>query len=144
MVDRWVNEGARGRYVCVTGVHGVMEGLRNPEVRFAHNGADACVPDGMPMTWVGRFRGHRKMHRVYGPDLMLELLELSADRGYTNYFYGGAEGVAGELRDRMTARFERLKVVGTYCPPFRPLNSQERNELIADVEEKRPDFFGWV
>ena len=143
LIEEWICDGATGRYVCVTGVHGVMEGFRNIVIREAHNAADACVPDGMPMTWIGRLHGRRNMNRVYGPDLMLALLEKSAAEGYSNYFYGGAEGVADSLKERMTARFPGLQVVGTHCPPFRPLNEAEKDALIAEIEERRPDLF-WV
>jgi N-acetylglucosaminyldiphosphoundecaprenol N-acetyl-beta-D-mannosaminyltransferase len=142
-IDHWISLGETGRYVCVTGVHGVMEGLRDSEIRRVHNTADACVPDGMPMTWVGHLRGFRAMDRVYGPDLMLALLALSAQKGHTSYFYGGNEGVADELKARMTDRFPGLEVVGTYCPPFRPLTEDERPHLIEEVNRLKPDLF-WV
>ncbi len=143
LIEGWINGDSTGHYVCVTGVHGVMEGFRNPQIRKAHNAADACVPDGMPMTWTGRYRGHRSMRRVYGPDLMLSLLERSAARGYTNFFYGGDTGVAEELARAMTGRFPGLRVVGTHCPPFRPLDHDERQELVAEIDRLRPDLM-WI
>ena len=143
LIDTWISQEDTGRYVCVSGVHGVMESLGNPEIRAAHNGASACVPDGMPMTWVGRFQGHRSMDRVYGPDLMLRMLELSAERGYTNFFYGGAEGVADDLKARMEHRFPGLKVIGTFCPPFRPLSSEEKGRVISNLNRLMPDLL-WV
>ncbi len=142
-IGGWLSQEATGRYVCVTGVHGVMEGLRNPEIRSIHNSAAACVPDGMPMTWVGRIHGHSDMDRVYGPDLMLRMLELSAERGYTNFFYGGAEGVADDLKVQMERMFPDLEVVGTCCPPFRPLTPEEEKEVTAEINRLRPDLL-WV
>lgn len=143
LIDGWVRSGAAGRYVCVTGVHGVMEGLRDPAVRAIHNRADAVMPDGMPLTWLGRGRGHRRMDRVYGPDLMLSLLALSAAKGYTNYFYGGKAGVADELGRRMTGRFPGLRIAGTYSPPFRPLTDDEERTVVEDINRRNPDFL-WI
>src|SRR6185369_11440747 len=60
-------------YVCVTGVHGVMEAQRDAEFKAILNGSLMTTPDGMPMVWVGRTQGNADMSRVYGPDLMLEL-----------------------------------------------------------------------
>jgi N-acetylglucosaminyldiphosphoundecaprenol N-acetyl-beta-D-mannosaminyltransferase len=142
-ISTWIEEETTGRYVCVTGVHGVMESLRDRAIRQIHNSAAACVPDGMPMTWVGRLNGHNDMDRVYGPDLMLRLLDLSAKNGYSNYFYGGADGVADELKAGMEEEFPGLNVVGTYCPPFRPLNDQERAHVIAEINHLQPDLV-WV
>lgn len=143
LLDSWVHAPETGRYVCVTGVHGVMEGLGDPAIQAVHNLADAVVPDGMPLTWVGRWKGHKAMDRVYGPDLMLAVLKTGCPQGWTHYFYGGKPGVAEELKACLTARFPGLKVVGTFCPPFRPLGHQEEMEILADINRLSPDFV-WI
>src|SRR5580765_8070677 len=89
-------EHRRKGYICVTGVHGVMEAQDDPELRGILNHSFLNTPDGMPMVWTGRLRGFRAMRRVYGPDLMLMICELARDRGYAHFLYGGAEGVAPE------------------------------------------------
>jgi len=133
----------RRGYVCVTGVHGVMEAWDDPAVRAILNEAFLCTPDGMPMVWMGWFQGHRTMGRVYGPDLMLDVCEASVARGFRHFFYGGANGVAEDLKQKLTVRFPGLQVVGTYEPPFRPLNPEEESALRRQVEQCRPDIF-WV
>ena len=133
---------ARG-YVCVTGVHGVMEAQRDSSLRAVLNTSLLTVPDGMPTVWVGRLQGHRAMRRVYGPDLLLDTCERSAGTGHTHYFYGGAPGVAHQLAERLSARYPGLRVVGTYSPPFRPLTEYEERDLVTRVAAVRPDFF-WV
>jgi len=54
-------------YVCVTGVHGVMESQSDAALRQIHNRSLLTTPDGMPMVWLGRLAGHRSMSRGYGP-----------------------------------------------------------------------------
>ncbi len=82
------------------------------------------------MVWAGKLKGHREMDRVYGPDLMLEVAcAWSEQSGCRHFFYGGAEGVAELLAERLQARFPRLKVAGTFTPPFRPLNPDEEEAL---------------
>jgi N-acetylglucosaminyldiphosphoundecaprenol N-acetyl-beta-D-mannosaminyltransferase len=101
------------------------------------------TPDGMPTVWLGRLQGFKGMRRVYGPDLMLRVCELSASRGYSHFFYGGQAGVAQELRARLEQRFRGLRVVGVFEPPFRPLNAAEEQALIRQVAAARPDVL-WV
>ncbi len=141
-IERAVREKHKG-YICVTGVHGVMESQRSAELRRIHNESFLTTPDGMPMVWMGRLRGARQMARVYGPDLMLAVMEASAERGYRHFFYGGTNGLAEELRVKLTERFPGLQVVGTYEPPFRPLNELEERELQAQIATSRPDIL-WV
>src|SRR5437899_665667 len=56
-------------YVCVTGVHGVVEAQADEGLRAILNRALLCTPDGIPMVWMGKLRGCRQIGRVYGPDL---------------------------------------------------------------------------
>jgi N-acetylglucosaminyldiphosphoundecaprenol N-acetyl-beta-D-mannosaminyltransferase len=130
-------------YICVTGVHGVSEAQTNPELRAILNGAFLNTPDGMPMVWVGRWNGHRAMDRVYGPDLLLEICRVSEQTKWKHFFYGSAPGVADQLAATLQARYPQLLVVGTYCPPYRPLNAEEKKDLCARVAKAKPDII-WV
>jgi N-acetylglucosaminyldiphosphoundecaprenol N-acetyl-beta-D-mannosaminyltransferase len=137
-----VRERRKG-YLCVTGVHGVMEAQTDENFRRILNSAFLCTPDGMPMVWLGKLRGHAEMGRVYGPDLMLDVCAWSEASGCRHFFYGGAPGVAEQLRAKLTAKFPKLTVTGCYTPPFRALNAAEEIQLQAMVRAARPDIL-WV
>jgi N-acetylglucosaminyldiphosphoundecaprenol N-acetyl-beta-D-mannosaminyltransferase len=141
-IEGWVRAGRR-QYVCVTGVHGVIESRRDPSVRAIHNAAGLVTPDGMPLVWLLRLAGHRDARRVYGPDLMLLLLERSVKEGFTHFLYGASEPTLSDLRQRLTARFPGLRVVGAIAPPFRPLTPAEDRETAAAINRVSPDFL-WV
>jgi len=141
-ITRWIEAGEQ-HYVCVTGVHGVMESRDDPELAGIHNRSGLTTPDGMPMVWAGRKAGVPYMQRVYGPDLMLALCRLSAERGWTHYFYGGRPGLPELLGQRLQQRFPGLAVVGTYSPPFRALTEQEMAEVISQINLRKPDLV-WI
>lgn len=130
-------------YVCLTGVHGVMEAQSDPELRNILNSAFLCLPDGMPTVWVGRWQGHRQMRRVYGPDYMIEMCRRSRFLGYRHFLYGGAPGVEEQLKVRLQAQMPWLEIVGTYTPPYGPLSAKQESELLSLVARARPDIF-WV
>jgi N-acetylglucosaminyldiphosphoundecaprenol N-acetyl-beta-D-mannosaminyltransferase len=134
--------GKRG-YVTVTGVHGVIESQADEALRQIHNRSLLSTPDGMPMVWLGRLAGHRTMGRVYGPELMERVFAWTQNSGHTHYLFGGADGVAEQLKARLEARFPGVRIVGTHTPPFRPLNSGELAALRGEVSQVKPDFF-WV
>ena len=131
-IERWVDEGER-HYVCVTGVHGVMESQRDPSLRTIHNRSGLTTPDGMPMVWAGRWAGARRIARVYGPDLMLAVLDRACERGWSSYFYGGAPGTTDQLVRRLQETFPAMRVAGTSSPPFRPLSSEEEEAAAAEI-----------
>ena len=133
-----LDQGEQG-YVCVTGVHGIMEAQSDDAFRDILNRSFLTTPDGMPTVWLGRIHGFKDMNRVYGPDYMLGLCERSVERGYRHFLYGGKPGVAEELRAELTRRFPGLKIVGTYTPPFRPLNPDEENDLRSQLETSQAD-----
>jgi N-acetylglucosaminyldiphosphoundecaprenol N-acetyl-beta-D-mannosaminyltransferase len=142
LADRHIAEGRPG-YVCVSPVHAVMEAQTDPAFRSILNSATITTPDGMPLSWIGRFQGFRDMDRVYGPDFMLEMCRLSVQRGYRHFLYGGKPGIAERLKESLTERFPGLEVSGTFTPPFRPLTAGEEVELEATVAAARPHLF-WV
>ena len=133
-VRNWVEHGER-QYVCVTGVHGVMESQADAELRSIHNRSGLTTPDGMPMVWAGKRAGAAWMSRVYGPDLMLAVLAEAEQRGWSSFFYGAAPDVPALLVDRLTERFPGIKVAGTYSPPFRELGEGEVVETANMINE---------
>jgi N-acetylglucosaminyldiphosphoundecaprenol N-acetyl-beta-D-mannosaminyltransferase len=142
-MERWIEARDGSRYIAVTGMHGVAEARRDPTVRRALDAADMIVPDGMPLVWLGRLRGHPLRRRVYGPELMLEFCRATAGRGLRHYFYGGGPGVADELTARLESRFPGLVVAGTHSPPFRPLTPAEDAQVVARINACAPDVV-WV
>ena len=140
--DKLIQRGEQG-YVCVTGVHGVMESQSDPDLLDIHNGSFMTVPDGTPLVWLGKLSGFRDIGRVYGPDFMIGLCQRAAERGYRVFLYGGAAGVAEDLKGVLEEKCSGLKVVGTYTPPFRPLNDDEEAQLVELLTECQPDIV-WI
>jgi N-acetylglucosaminyldiphosphoundecaprenol N-acetyl-beta-D-mannosaminyltransferase len=141
-IEAWIAAGAR-QYVTVTGVHGVMECQHDEDLRRIHNAAGMVTPDGMPMVWMGRLHGFRHVDRVYGPDLMAAVCELSCQRGWRHFLYGGGDGVAERLRSCLEARFPGIVIAGTCTPPFRPLTPEEDAAVVETVNAAAPDIV-WV
>lgn len=141
-IFRWVDDRTPG-YVLLTGVHGIMESQRDPDLLEIHQRAAMCAPDGMPTVWLGWLHGHKSMDRCYGPGLMLEVLQQSVARGTRHYLYGGNEGVPEQLRDRLVERFPGLQIVGAESPPFRPLTPEEDDAVVARIAAAEADLV-WV
>ena len=137
-----LEQNAKG-YICLAGAHGIMEARRDAELRSILAKAYLVAPDGMPTVWMGRLQGFSQMQRVFGPDLMLEILRREEFSGCRHFFCGGEPGVAAKLRDAMLRRYPWVSIVGTYTPPFRPMTVEEEYEFVAKVQFLRPDIV-WV
>jgi N-acetylglucosaminyldiphosphoundecaprenol N-acetyl-beta-D-mannosaminyltransferase len=141
-IESWIDSGAR-HYVCVSGAHGVLASSEDATLAQIHNNAGLVVPDGMPMVWAGRWVGFSEIGHVRGADLTLAVLARAEEAGWSSYFYGGAEGLPELLADRLTERFPRLKVAGTYSPPFRDLTVDEDAEIVRRINASGADLV-WV
>ena len=137
----WIAEEHR-QYVCVTGMHGVMESQTDATLRDIHNASGLTTPDGMPMVWAGR-RAGAEISRVYGPDLMDAVLCRAVEEGWSSYFLGGSESVLTELVATLGARYPGLAVAGSESPPFRPLSEEEDAAMVERVNAAAPDIV-WV
>jgi N-acetylglucosaminyldiphosphoundecaprenol N-acetyl-beta-D-mannosaminyltransferase len=150
VIDTWIERRVPS-YVCVTGVHGVMESQRDDGLRRIHNAAGMVTPDGMPMVWLSRMHGHAHVERVYGPDLMLAACGITGEarragiavERYRHFLYGGTDDTLARLSARLIERNPRLQIVGAYAPPFRPLTATEDDAVIATINGVQPDLV-WV
>ncbi len=142
MIDDWIKT-RRFNYVCVTGVHGIIESWRDNHIRDIHNAAGMVTPDGMPMVWLSRLRGFNHVRRVYGPDLMISVCKRGLESGYRHFFYGGAEGIPELLARKLKFQFPDLQVAGAFSPPFRPLTFKEDRDVVGRINAANPDIV-WV
>ena len=128
-------EGGEARYVCVANVHMVMEAYDDPSFLAVVNGADLVTTDGMPLVWVLRRKGFPLEDRVYGPTLMLHVLEAAVRERIAVGFLGGAPKVLDALVARLRERFPSLQVAYCDSPPFRALSPEENRAIVQAVRE---------
>ncbi len=130
-------------YVCVCPVSTVMACQRSERVLTSVNAADLATPDGMPVVWILRMRGHTGVRRVYGPDLMRRMCALSQTKPYTHFFYGSTTGVVDTLKEKLRVTYPGVRVTGSLCPPFGELSEKEDEEIVARINRADPDIV-WV
>jgi N-acetylglucosaminyldiphosphoundecaprenol N-acetyl-beta-D-mannosaminyltransferase len=141
-LEDWIRAGTPN-YVCITGVHGVMESWRNPALREIHNAAGMVTPDGMPLVWMAHRLGFPNVRRVYGPDLMRRVTSLSAKHGYRNYYFGGRPGTPERLHAALLRAHPRLQFAGTFSPPFGAISEAEDEAIVQKINATMPDIV-WV
>ncbi len=130
-------------YVCIAPVSTVVDAWRNDAYRRIINSSGMTTPDGIPLVWLGKLKGERTIGRTYGPDLMLKFCELSQQKGYKHYFYGGTKETNRLLAARLQERFPGLNIVGNFAPPFRAVGEKEEEAVLEQINESNPDIL-WV
>lgn len=141
-IEQWRQAGQR-RYVAITNPHSVLLCHRDKMMLRATHDAGLVLPDGIGIVLAARLLGYPRCGRATGPTLMLKLCDWGRKKGYRHFFYGGAEGVADKLADKLSHEYPGLNVAGTYCPPFRTLCEREDLEVIDKINSAGPDIL-WV
>lgn len=130
-------------YVCVCGAHGVVECQDDEELRDIYNDAFLVTPDGMPLVWELKRAGWGDAGRVYGPDLMAELVRVGQERGLRHYLYGATDETLAALRKGLARIAPAAEIVGAYAPPFRPLTDAEEDAVADTINASGADIV-WV
>ena len=132
-----------GDYICVSNVHTTVTSYEDATYRIVQNGGIMAIPDGGPLSTVGRKRGAKNMARTTGPSYMGEVLKISAEHGWTHYFYGSTQETLDKLKVELEKAYPGLQIVGMYSPPFRPLSAEEDQDIVEAINLAPPDFL-WI
>jgi N-acetylglucosaminyldiphosphoundecaprenol N-acetyl-beta-D-mannosaminyltransferase len=100
------------------------------EMRTALLAADLNLADGTPVAWFGRRLG--LTGPVRGAELVGKVATLGSGSVH-HYLYGGKEGVADRMAIELARAVPGASVVGTECPPFRPLTDEDLSGLAERV-----------
>ena len=141
-IEAAIAEGRR-EYICVRDAHGVIRCQGDAELRSAHNRAFMVTPDGMPLLWALKHAGYAGSSRVYGPDLMLSVLQAGRSKGHRHFLYGATAETLERLQARLVEKFPDLCIAGSWAPPFRELSAREEEEVCDRINRSRADVV-WV
>jgi len=130
----WAKYG-ESHYVCIANVHMVMEAYDSVDYRNIINSADLVTPDGMPLVWMMRAKGYRNQERVYGPTIMLQVLEVAAHENVRVGFYGTTPDLLDSLTKRMRMRYEGLSIAYSYSPAFGVMSAEEDAAVVKQINQ---------
>lgn len=139
-----LSTGRKGWLACFN-PHSYVVALDDPAFQIALRSADWLVPDGVGVVLGSRFLGGDVLGRVTGSDIFFGLQErMEMQGGFSVFFIGSTEETLAEIRRRLSMDFPRVKLAGTYSPPFKAEYSQaEIDEMVCAINQSKPDVL-WV
>ncbi len=103
---------------------------------------DYLLPDSQ---WVKRsiwfLYGERLKERVYGPDLMLKICQLSSKEKWRIFLYGNKIETLERLKIKLKKINPSINIVGEEPSKFRDLTKKEWRRLVKKIEISQPDIF---
>lgn len=123
----------RGVVTCLA-VHGIVTAAVDAQYGGCVNQCDIVAPDGQPVRWALNFFHNSGLNdRVYGPETMRRLCQTAARSGVSIYLCGSTPAVLDQLEAKMVTMCPGLVVAGKQSPPFRPMTSQENDQLCKQI-----------
>lgn len=138
----WVVKGKGSRYVCVANVHTAMQSLWDPDLRRASRAADLSVPDGRPLSLLGRLNGI-EAQQVRGADLMEAVARQGLKAKAGHYFYGGKPGVAEAAAAKLQALVPGARIAGLASPSAAEVTAGSGKALAAKLKRSKATVL-WV
>ena len=74
---------------------------------------------------------------------MAAFLSLANEKSYSVFFYGDTDETLEALRQQVTNQFPRVRIAGTYSPPFRPQSKEEQQQGLDIINSSGADVL-WV
>ena len=142
--DHWLaDKESRAHSLAVINVQICVSALLDKRLRDIYNSVDLAGIDSMPFLMWARTFYRRNSDRFYAPDLMLQVSSKAREKMYTFFLYGGYSGAPEKIEEYLKQRFEGIRVVGKYSPPFRELSAEEDETVCKLINDARPDFL-WI
>lgn len=128
-------------YVVTPNVDHIVRLEKDVELQKVYKNASLILADGKPLIWISKWYKTPIKEKISGSDLFPKVCELAANKNYTMYLLGAAEGVADTAAKNLMKKYPGLNVVGTYSPPFGfEKNEQEMNKIKTQIQEVHPDI----
>lgn len=136
-VEEAVKDGRSG-YVCVSNMRTVKYANKNADYCKVMNEAFMCIPDGMPLVWLGHLWGIKEAQRSNGPTLFESMLN-KPENGVKHFLLGDTD----ETLNALKARYPKANIVGMISPPFCELDEFDYKGLAKKINESGANVL-WV
>lgn len=128
-------------YVVTPNLDHIVRLEKDEELQKVYKNASLILTDGKPLIWISKWYKTPIKEKISGSDLFPRVCQLAANKNYTMYLLGAAEGVADTAARNLMKKYPGLNIVGTYSPPFGfEKNEQEMNKIKAQIQDVHPDI----
>lgn len=136
-------EQIRGDYICASNVHTTVMARENEEYFRVQSESVMALPDGKPLSVVGRKKTAQSMEKVTGIHFMQNIFTDPRFAGRKHYFYGTGKDNLDKMIAKVRQDYPNLEICGFEPSVFRELSDEEVEELAERINKAQADFI-WV
>lgn len=120
-------------YVCISTLRTVPIANRDDKYWEVMENSLMNTPDGTPLVWCGHWWGLKQVQRACGPHIFPRMLK-DNDTALKHFFLGDTDETLAALIKKAKDEFG-ADVVGTYSPPFAPLEEYDFESIAKMIHE---------
>ncbi|MGB2783186.1 MAG: WecB/TagA/CpsF family glycosyltransferase [Atribacterota bacterium] len=129
----------------------VLRARKDSEYYNILKSADLVTPDGAGILWATATLNHPLPERVTGIDIIHNICQLAAKKGYSLYLLGSYPDVVKGTALNLNKKYPGIRIAGTHhgyfncedCEDIKNGNivwNKKEEEIVAEIKEKRPDI----
>ncbi len=130
-------------YITVNNVHTVTEGLKDKKFREIVNSSFLALPDGKPLSVIGKRKGIKRVERIFGPAFFEKTLEWGVKEDLKHFFFGSKQATLDSLIKNIEKKFPGIIITGSIAPPYREFLPEENERFLEEINNLLPDII-WV
>lgn len=128
-------------YVVTPNVDHIVKLETDKEFQDVYKNADLILTDGTPLIWISKMKGNPIKEKISGSDFFPKICERAAEKGYSVFLLGAAEGVAAKAAENLREKYKGLNIVGTYSPSYGfEKKDNEIKYIIKMINDVKPDI----
>ena len=135
-IEKMIEVGKKS-YVVAINVDVVVKIENDAYLKKVVDEADMVLVDGKPLVWISGILGKPLKAKISGSDLVPQLCNVAAKKGYSIFIIGGKDGIADRAKRKLEDELPGIKIVGTYAPPFGfekdEVELRKINKMISDA-----------
>jgi exopolysaccharide biosynthesis WecB/TagA/CpsF family protein len=113
-------------------------GETEPHLKEVFQDFDYITCDGQSMVWALRFLKGIKTTHLSGVELMMHLISLANEKGYSIFFLGSPQSLLDKVKMKIETDFTGIKKVG-YQNGYYDVDTEEKN-IVNKISDFKPDF----
>lgn len=119
--------------------HSYCEAKKDEFYSQALHQSDILLPDGIGIVWAIKTLKGKKIKRVAGADLHMNLLEKINETKGKVFYMGSSENTLLKIQERLKIEYPNI-IIGSYSPPYKNVFTKEENaHIITAINTFKPD-----
>jgi len=120
--------------------HSYIIAKKDPLFEEALLSSNVLLPDGIGIVLAAKFLKIKAIKKIAGADIHQYLLKQANEKSQAVFYIGATENTLQRIEKKVRQEYPLIRV-GSYCPPFSSvLSEEESNKIVKAINKFQPDI----